>query len=84
MGQNLDIRTWPSVIVPSGRVALPSRDLREFRLLVDVALEGNKEARLGGAHDRDIQRPLGCGLGAICPCVLICPGERGRGLPFYG
>lgn len=84
MGQNLDIRTWPSVIVLSGRVALPSRDLREFRLLVEVALEGNKEAGLGGAHDRDIQRPLGWGLGAVCPCVLICPGERGHGLPFCG
>lgn len=37
---------------------------------------------LGGAHDRDIQRPLGWGLGAAFLCVLS--GERRPGLLFRG
>lgn len=61
MEQNLDIRRWLSVTVLSGRVALPSRGLGEFRLLMDMALEGSRAVRRGGAHSKDGGRWMGAG-----------------------
>lgn len=50
---------------------------------MDMALESNRAAaRLGGAHDRDLQRPLGGWAGSrLPPCV---DPERGDQAALHG